>query len=89
MKKSNNLACLEDIVAEIEATNSDDPWKDFPSLRLLLKDRVDFDSTFPTVAIEREFCKENEKRPCSNQTVIALGPKDVMSGTLFDQFKSI
>jgi hypothetical protein len=88
-KKSNNLACLEDIVAEIEATNSDEPWKDFPALRLLLKDRVDFDSTFPTVAIEREFCKENEKRPCSNQTVIALGPKDVMSGTLFDQFKSI
>lgn len=88
-KKSNNLACLEDIVAEIEATDSDDPWKDFPALRLLLKDRVDFDSTFATVAIEREFCKENEKRPCSNQTVIALGPKDVMSGTLFDQFKSI
>lgn len=88
-KKRNNLACLEDIVAEIEATNSDDPWKDFPALRLLLKDRVDFDSTFATVAIEREFCKENEKRPCSNQTVIALGPKDVMSGSLFDQFKSI
>ena len=88
-KKSNNLACLEDIVAEIEATNSDDPWKDFPALRLLLKDRVDFDSSFATVAIEREFCKENEKQPCSNQTVIALGPKDVMSGALFDQFKSI
>ena len=88
-KKSNNLACLEDIVAEIEATNSDDPWKDFPALRLLLKDRVDFDSSFATVAIEREFCEENEKQPCSNQTVIALGPKDVMSGALFDQFKSI
>jgi hypothetical protein len=89
--KNSDLACLEEIAIEIDESSkeSGDPWTDFPALRLLLKDRVDFDDIFPTVEVQREYCKENEKSPCSNQTVIAFGPRDVMSGALFDRFKHI
>ena len=89
MKKKSNLACLEELVTEIDESSRDsgDPWKDFPALRLLLKDRVDFDTVFPTVEVRREYCNDNEKSPCSNQTVPAFGPRDVMSGAIFDRFK--
>lgn len=92
-KQNSNLACLEELVSGIESskgkTNQTDPWKDFPALRLLLKDRVDFDSLFPTVQVEREYCEENESSPCNNQTVENFGPKDVMNGRIFDQFSQI
>lgn len=89
MKKKINLACLEELVTEIDESSRDsgDPWKDFPALRLLLKDRVDFDTVFPTIEVRREYCNDNEKSPCSNQTVAAFGPRDVMSGAIFDRFK--
>ena len=89
MKKNSNLACLEELVTEIDESSKDsgDPWKDFPALRLLLKDRADFDSVFPTIEVRREYCKDNEKSPCSNHTIAAFGPRDVMSGTIFDRFK--
>ncbi|KAL3826567.1 hypothetical protein ACHAXA_003631 [Cyclostephanos tholiformis] len=74
---------------EARCKESGDPWTDFPALRLLLKGRVDFDTIFSTVEVQREYCKENEKPPCLNQTVTAFGPRDVMSGALLDRFKSI
>lgn len=90
-KKNSNLACLEELVTEIDQSSKDsgDPWKDFPALRLLLKDRVDFDTVFPTIEVIKEYCKTNEKSPCSNQTATAFGPRDVMSGTLFEAMKSV
>lgn len=89
-KKKSNLACLEELVTGIESSNATiDPWDEFPALRLLLKDRVDFDSAFPTIRVEREYCIENEKSPCNNQTAVNFGPSDIMNGHIFDQFSNI
>lgn len=92
-QKKSNLACLEELVTGIEsssdASTATDPWEEFPALRLLLKDRADFDSSFPTIRVEREYCTEGEKSPCSNQTAINFGPSDIMSGHIFEQFSSI
>ncbi len=89
-EKNSSLACLEEIVTGIEsAYTTEDQWKEFPALRLLLKDRVDFDSAFATIRVDREFCIENEKSPCNNQTTIDFGPSDIMSGHIFDRFSSI
>jgi hypothetical protein len=89
-KKNINLACLEELVTGIESSNSTtNPWEEFPALRLLLKDRVDFDSVFPTIRVERDYCMENEKSPCNNQTAIDFGPSEIMSGNIFEQFRSI
>ncbi|KAL7540865.1 hypothetical protein ACHAXR_010432 [Thalassiosira sp. AJA248-18] len=88
---NRNLACLEEIVSEIESESKGktNPWKDFPALRLLLKDRVDFDSLFPTVRVEREYCEENEDSPCNNQTSVDFGPKEIMNGGIFKDFSTI
>lgn len=90
----SNLACLDELLSGIEGSRSKqskehDPWKNFPALRLLLKDRVDFDSGFPMIRVEREYCEEDEKSPCQNQTNVDFGPADVMSGRVFDQFSKI
>ena len=90
----SNLACLDELVKGIEGSKGKhdkehDPWQNFPALRLLLKDRVDFDSGLPMFRVEREFCEEGEKSPCKNQTQIDFGPNDVMDGEIFDQFSDI
>mmetsp|Transcript_7080 Transcript_7080/g.15624 ORF Transcript_7080/g.15624 Transcript_7080/m.15624 type:complete len:1126 (+) Transcript_7080:135-3512(+) len=91
--QNSNLACLEELVSGIESSrgkrNQTNPWKDFPALRLLLKGRVDFDSLFPIVQVQREFCEEDENSPCNNQTSANFGAKDVMDGRIFDQFSQI
>ena len=89
----SNLACLEELIGGIEMSkgksNETNPWKNFPALRLLLKDRVDFDSLFPMVQVSREFCSSTESSPCNNQTNVAFGAKDVMNGNIFRQFSQI
>lgn len=89
-----NLACLDELVNGIESSRGKqdkehDPWKNFPALRLLLKDRVDFDSGFPMIRVEREYCEVDEKSPCKNQTTFDFGPEDVMNGEVFNQFSNI
>jgi hypothetical protein len=86
-KQNSNLACLEELVSGIESSkgNNANPWKDFPALRLLLKDRVDFDSIFPTIKVEREYCNETD----CNQTTIDFGPSEIMNGHIFDEFSHI
>ena len=86
----NNLACLEELISGIESSKGKtNPWEEFPALRLLLKDRVDFDSLFPTIRVDREYCRENENSPCNNQTSIDFGPKEVMTGSIFKEFSQI
>lgn len=90
--KKSKLACLEELVSGIESSKGTaDPWKEFPALRLILKDRVDFDSGgFPIIQVEREYCKHDE-RPgtCDNETAIDFGPKEIMNGKIFGQFSKI
>ena len=57
--------------------------------RLILKDRVDFDSLFPTVRVETEYCEHDETPPCKNQTTIKFGPREVMNGHIFNEFATI
>ena len=90
----SNLACLDEPVKRFEASKGKrgrehDPWQNFPALRLLLKDRVDFDSGIPMFRVEREFCEEGEKSPCKNQTNHDFGPDDVMEGRIYEQFSDI
>mmetsp|Transcript_11743 Transcript_11743/g.25540 ORF Transcript_11743/g.25540 Transcript_11743/m.25540 type:complete len:104 (-) Transcript_11743:25-336(-) len=80
MQNRSNLACLDELVAGIEdsgkANKNRDPWKNYPALRLLLKDRVDFDSSFPMVRVEKEICEDGDKS-CKNE-IIDFGAGDVM-----------
>jgi len=80
MQNRSNLACLDELVAGIEASGkankNRDPWKNYPALRLLLKDRVDFDSSFPMVRVEKEICEDGDKS-CKNE-IIDFGAGDVM-----------
>ena len=81
-RNRSNLACLDELVSGIEASGKSnknhDPWKNYPALRLLLKDRADFDSTYPMVRVEQEYCQDDEKTPCNNATMTDFGAKDVM-----------
>ncbi len=82
VKKQNrsDLACLDELVAGIEASGkankNRDPWKNYPALRLLLKDRVDFDSAYPMVRVEKEICEDGDKS-CKNE-IVDFGADDVM-----------
>jgi hypothetical protein len=88
----SRLACLDDIVPEVEA-NADptkrDPWENFPALRLLLKERKDWDSDFPMVNVVKEKCSEKEKSPCARNTTMNLGPRDVETGNIFTEMSHI
>jgi hypothetical protein len=86
------LACLDDILTEVEmsADNSKvDPWKNFPALKAIMRDRVDWDSDFPMIGVTKETCEEKEKSPCAKNTTLSLGPKDVQNGNVFTQFSEI
>ena len=60
-----------------------------PTLRALLRERRDWDSDFPMVSINREFCKLKEMSPCANNETIAFGPQAVQSGAIFEGFNEI
>jgi Lecithin:cholesterol acyltransferase len=81
------LACLDDIYTEIEFSSNDhakeNPWKDYESLRVLLKERRDWDSDFPMIKVVKEYCEEKEKSPCARTVAQSLGPKQVQTGELF------
>ena len=89
------LACLDDIVTEIEVLNdekkyeSQDAWEKFPTLKSLLRERFDFDSNFPMVRVVEETCEEKEKSPCARNSTYDLGPKDVETGELFRKLSEI
>lgn len=82
-----DLFCLDDLMNEIEYSRpGQDPWKDFPVLKNLLKDRIDWDSAFPVVSIVNETCHIKEKSPCAIRTEVNLGPHDIQTGELFTAF---
>jgi len=88
------LACLDDIFTEIEYSSYDhkrqDPWKDFPALRALLKERRDWDSDFDMIKVVEEHCQPKEKSPCAkNQTAASFGPKDVQTGNIFTRMSEL
>jgi Lecithin:cholesterol acyltransferase len=86
----SRLACLDDIVPEVETNSvSRDPWENFPALRLLLKERKDWDTDFPMVSVVKETCTEKEKSPCARNTTLHLGPRDVETGRIFTEMSHV
>ena len=85
------LECLDDIVNEVESgLHGEDPWEDYPALKSLLKDRLDWDSSFPMIEIKEEHCKTaKSKEPCVVNGTTNCGPKHVESGEIFDIFTKI
>jgi chemotaxis protein histidine kinase CheA len=82
------LACLDDILNEVEMSADNfknDPWKNFPALKAIMRDRIDWDSDFPMIGITNEYCEEKEKSPCVKNRTLSLGPKDAQTGNLFTQ----
>lgn len=85
------LACLDDIFTEVKDGGfGDDPWKDHPALKSLLKDRVDWDSDFPMIEIKQENCKQKGRQPnCTLNATTHISPRDSETGKVFDYFNSI
>lgn len=86
------MACLDDIATDIERSSpGTDPWKDFPALRALLRDRIDWNSSKPMIDIEMEVCKRKGKgkETCVETDRIKLGAKDAESGRIFDIFDDL
>jgi hypothetical protein len=77
---------------DIELHSSGDVWKDFPALKALLRDRIDWDTGKPMISIELEKCSapndENRKKKLNCQVAeqIKLGPKQIEDASIFDVF---
>lgn len=102
------LACLEELIPEIEqaakkrnwgkaGSKQQDPWKVFPALKHLLKDRIDWDTNFPMIQASVEKCTPTEKankakanhRPCHNRSAVNFSARDAPDGFIFEQFSRI
>jgi hypothetical protein len=77
---------------DIELHSSEDAWKDFPALKALLRDRIDWDTGKPMISIEVEACvspnddERKKKLNCQIAEQIKLGPKQVEDASIFDTF---
>jgi hypothetical protein len=86
------LACLDDIMNDIELHSEGDAWKNHSALKALMRDRIDWDTGKPMIAIELEKCfppKEDAKRSkviCQIADRIAIRPKHVEDASMFDTF---
>lgn len=89
----SKLACLDDILTEIEIWDEknalSDAWETHPALKRLLRDRYDWDSDIPLIRVIQETCEEKEKSPCARNSTIDFGPKDVETAELFQKFSEI
>lgn len=89
ISSTSNLACLDELIVGIEESGGIDPWRNFPALRALLKDRVDWDSDFKPISVTFEECIKSEKPPCKIKGHDSFTPKDVQSGDIFTRFNEI
>lgn len=84
------LACLDDIFTEVEFGGyGDDPWKNYPALKSLMKDRIDWDTDYPMIEIKIEECMQKGKQPCVLNATTHVGPRDAETGNVFDIFNSL
>lgn len=97
-ENDKRLACLDDIANDIEFSSPfRDPWKNFPALKALLRDRIDWDTTKPMVDVKVELCdkpsgdsgNDKKKKNCIEKETLKFGPKDVENGRIFDEFHSL
>lgn len=85
-EEHHKLACLDDILTEIENSGEitgRDPWENFAALKALMRERQDWDSDFYMMRFVQEMCGPKEKSPCANTTTTHIKPSDVVSGNIF------
>ena len=84
------LACLDDILNVVETgAFGDDPWRNFPALKSLMKERIDWDTDFPMIEIKVEECKQKGRQPCVLNTTTQITPRDSETGHVFDIFNGV
>jgi len=90
-KHESTLACLDDIATDIEYSAGDrDPWKHFPLLKALLRDRVDWTTGKPMIDIEISHCNTTNRNSCEiTGDRIKIGPKDVQEASIFQTFTDL
>ena len=84
-ESDRHLACLEEIIQDIERSDKGNPWQNLTALRLLLRERVDYGSAFPPVRVEVDRCSESEnekskKISCQNITSTDFDARHLMDG---------
>lgn len=93
----SKLACLDDIMSDIEFTggNDRDPWKDFPALKSLLRDRIDWTTDKPMINVEIEHCplqksqSNGRRNACNHTTTLEFGAESVQDRSLFTKFNEL
>jgi len=93
----SKLACLDDIMSDIEftAASDRDPWKDFPTLKALLRDRIDWTTGKPMINVEIEQCQSpksrqtGKKNVCNHTRTIEFGADSVEDRSIFTQFNEL
>jgi hypothetical protein len=85
-----HLACLDELVGGIQRNNElyqDDPWRDFPALKRILLERIDWDTDRPPVVIIKDSCSKSD-RVC-NTTALNFTVQQVEDGEIFTEFSKV
>ena len=92
-RREHGLACLDDIMKDIELSSASDrdPWQNFPALKALMRDRIDWDTNKPMVGVNVSHCvdkveKNSKLPPCQSKGRISISPNDVTTGNIYDIF---
>eukprot|EP00536_Pseudo-nitzschia_multiseries_P009928 jgi/Psemu1/258595/estExt_Genewise1Plus.C_2890036 len=87
----STLACLDDIATDIEYSSGNrDRWKDFPGLKALVRDRIDWTTGKPMIDIEISHCNNAKKESCkATGDVVEIGADDVQDASIFDIFTDL
>jgi len=91
-ENESTLACLDDIATDIEYSSVNrDPWTNFPTLKALMRDRIDWTTGKPMIDIEISHCNSTNKNSCSESTEDRIGihAKDVQDGGIFQTFTDL
>eukprot|EP00537_Pseudo-nitzschia_pungens_P017584 CAMPEP_0172411686 /NCGR_PEP_ID=MMETSP1061-20121228/77517_1 /TAXON_ID=37318 /ORGANISM="Pseudo-nitzschia pungens, Strain cf. pungens" /LENGTH=1010 /DNA_ID=CAMNT_0013147899 /DNA_START=211 /DNA_END=3242 /DNA_ORIENTATION=+ len=87
----STLACLDDIATDIEYSSGNrDRWKDFPALKALVRDRIDWNTGKPMIDIEISHCNNTKKESCqATGDRVKIGPSDVQDARIFEIFNDL
>ena len=86
----STLACLDDIMNDIEHSSVNrDPWKDFPALKALIRDRIDWNTGKPLIDIDIVHCNSTNKNSCETTDRVGIGAKDVQDASIFQIFNDL
>jgi len=89
-ENESTLACLDDIMNAIEYSSVNrDPWKHFPALKALMRDRIDWVTGKPMIDIEIVHCNSTNKNSCETTERVEIGAKEVQDASIFQIFNDL